>query len=763
MNLRNLGPMILIVAACALGTAETSDDAWIAKIRNDHPRLFFNRDTWPSVKDRALHQEKDRYDSLKRRVDRYPDNPTSASRGTSPAYRPAGDGKYELVTLPKPTEWGVQAAETAFVYLITGETKYLEKAKRLLLVSVAAYQACYERGMCVNWYSTSRVCALAAYDWLYNDLTPDERHAILIPFLKHVDAVQPGRGKPRIYRLNGSDHTTGFYGVRNLVWFAGLAAYNDGLDDATALRFLKLGYKYNQDLFKYRRQCAGDDGGLATAAVNYGMAAYPWSQFNFLHTWKSATGEDVAPLWPHLAYFPVWVMWNWLPGPEPREFGTGDAYHYTNALPVHQLYTHMSQIMHFYGTSHPDCAALAAHIREILPDGVKKHARTWPFYPFLLTDLEKAPPPKGPQDENLHARHFEALGQVFMRSGSGPDDTYCLFTIGSRVPSHKQHDENNFVIYKKGYLALDSGTRGRETGFQLRHYYSQTVAHNCILIQMPGEPFPGYWGPACNDPEGRISCGGTYRTTGANCVAFETNPYYTYVAGDATPCYRAEKCKRVLRQFVFVMPNHFVVCDRVVSTKSEYKKQWLLHTQNEPKVDGRQFVADEGEGRLFCRTIHPGDAVLTKIGGPGREFRACGRNWPLVPNVANRWKEKGLLGNWRVEVSPGAPRTEDVFLHLIEVGEMTLAAMAPAEPIQGNGVVGVRFRTGGKSAAVTFATRGQPAGHVKLTSGEKTLIDKDLAQDVMAQASALQDITPNIQPTTRTVRLRRTLPVPARR
>ncbi len=727
----------LVIAASTLlvvGLAQSADDNWIAKIRKDHPRLFFNKGMWPQVRDRAIQKEKEWYVNLRRRVDRYPADAMPQGRGRSPAYREKADGGYELVELPRPREWGREAMETAFVYLLTRNKSYLETAKKMLQISVAAYDECYEKGMCVNWYSTSRVCALAAYDWLYNDLTPDERRAILSPFLKHIEAVQPGPGRRRIYRLNGSDNTSGFYGVRNLVWFAGLAAYSDGIDDATALRFLQLGYKYNKGLFNYRRQCGGDDGGLATAAVNYAVGAYPWSQFNFLHTWKSATNEDTAADWPHLALFPNWVMWNWLPGPYPRGFGTGDCYHYTNALPIHHLHTHMSQIMHFYAKSHPQCAGLAAHIREILPSNVKKHTRTWPVYPFLATELEKAPPPRKAQDTQLYARHFEALGQVFMRSGNGPDDTYCLFTSGSRVPSHKQYDENNFVIYKKGYLALDSGTRGNETGYQLRHYYSQTVAHNCILIHMPGEPFPGYWGPACNDKEGRISCGGMYQTTGGRCVAFETNPHYTYVAGDATPCYRPEKCELALRQFVFVAPNHFVICDRVVSAKPEYRKDWLLHTQNEPKIEGKTFVSDEDEGRLFCRTLYPKDAVLKKIGGPGREFYACERNWELAPEVEKRWKGKALLGNWRIEVSPADAGTDDVFLHLIQVGEKSLSDMAPAELISEDNGVGVRFRLKHKLVAVTFATEGPPAGHIRIASGGEVLLQKNLATTVTPQA-----------------------------
>ncbi len=688
-----------------------ADDSWIAKIRKDHPRLFFNKETWPQVRERALVREKEWYARVKSRVDQLPDQ-----------------------LPPQPREYGPEAAQAAFVYLMTGDRRYLEKTRRMLELSVAYYRVCYAKRVTVNWYSTSRVLWATAYDWICGDLKPEERRALLVPFLRHVEDTQPGRGKPAVTRLNQSDHTTGFYGEQNILWFAGLAGHGDGIDDATALRFLRQGYKFNQDLFAYRARCAGDDGGLASATVGYAMGAYPWSQFNFLHTWRSAVGEDLAPKWPQLAYFPVWVIWNWIPGPRPREFGSGDTYHYDNALPVGYLYEHMSQIMHFYGKSQPECAALAAYVRDAVPANVRGYSGTWPIHPFLLTRLEEAPPPRGPQDSGLFARHFEALGQVFMRSGAGPEDTYALFTIGSRVPSHKHHDENSFVIYRKGYLAIDTGTRARETDYQLRHYYSQTVAHNGILIHMPGEPFPGYWGPACPDKEGQMSCGGTSKTTGGRCVAFETGPLFTYVAGDATPCYRPEKCALALRQFVFVMPCHFVICDRVVSTKAEFRKEWLLHTQNEPAVEGKEFRADHEEGRLICRTLLPKDAVLSKVGGPGKEFWACGRNWETLPGIMREWGKKGLMGNWRVEVSPGAPRAADVFLHLIQVGDRTLAAIDHVELVEQAGAVGVRFGAGGRSCTVIFAVSGDAAGRIKIVSGGRTMVDRELSRQVMPQS-----------------------------
>jgi len=726
--------VILAFAALATVSSAQAADDWVTRIRPDHPRLFFNDDTWPAVKARALGPERAWFDGMQRRVDGYPDNPTTESTRDDFAYKVLPDGSTETITVPRPTEWGIAAAYTAFVYRVTGDKAYLDKAKKMLDTSVRAYHECYDKRMTVNWYSRSRVHWLAAWDWLYDDLPSAERTRLMKSFLAHVDSIHPRPDRPPLYRLNDSGHTTGFYGDRNLFWFTGLAAYREGIDDADALRLLTEGYKYNIDMFEYRKWCAGDDGGLASASPNYALGAYPWAQFNFLYTWRSATGENIAADWPHLAYFPVWTGWNWLPGPVPREFGTGDSYHYDNALTTSYLYMHMSQIMDFYGSSHPECAALAAYLRDKLPENRRRYSWAYGFYPFLMTDIDKAPPPADPKDSGIYARHFETLGEVFMRSGTGDDDTYCLYTIGSRVPSHKQHDENNFIIYRSGYLALDSGTRGRETGHQLRHYYSQTVAHNCMLIHMPGEPFPGYWGLAYDGPEGQLSAGGTYKTNEGDCAAFETNDVYTYVAGDATRCYLPAKCNLALRQMVFLMPDIYVICDRVTSTDPSYRKDWLLHTQNEPTVIDNAFFADQENGRLWCRTVLPANAELRKVGGPDKRFWAAGKNWVLAPEVEKQWGEKGLLGNWRMEISPGEPRTDDVFLHVIHVGPNEgFPAMVPTQAVDEDGVAGVRLAWKGMTTKVTFATDGPAAGHITVTRDELVVTDRDLAETVMSQ------------------------------
>lgn len=733
--------LLVVVLALAMtqGVGAQEPPDWAAKIRTDHPRLFFNADSWPAVRQRALGAEKDWYDYIKGRVDRL--------------LQQIGDD-------PKPTirELGPEAAQAAFVYLMTREAKYLDLAKKALETSLAFYEQCYEERKSVNWYSTSRVHATLAWDWLHNDLTDAERQEYMSRLVQVLQKVYTAQ--PRIYRESLSRYNTGFYGVTNCRWFIGCTAYGTGIEEELVGEWLLWGYNENMKLLAHRKQACSDDGGSASPTLGYAFGAYPWSEQNFFYTWLSAIGENIAPDWPHSAWLANYVIWNWIEtGDQPMEFGYGDTPHTNNRLRSSQLFTHMANIRHLYGREAPEAAALARHLQDMLPN--KSYSRSWFIYPFLLSGLEKSPPPFEP--ERLpHARHFENMGQLFMRSGTGPEDTYCLFTCGGILRQHRHYDALNFVIYHRGHLALDSGTRYKEfdNGQHLANYFAQTVAHNCVVVHQPGEPPARYWGGTVEGCHG-----GQHQQLGSVLSAFETNDRYVYVAGDATECYLhggvkregqpdlPEKVSLATRQLVFLMPNHFVIFDRVTSTDAAYKKDWLLHTAHEPLIEGKTIRADHPDpravgvtptptggrghkqGRMYCRTLLPEDAVLTSVGGPGKEFWAAGKNWDIV-DEGLKPDSLAMMGHWRVEVSPGAPRRDDVFLHVIQVGDQSLATMDSAELIQRAGVAGVRLSIGGRTSEVTFNTRGDLGGHIKL-SGDGQQLDTDLTTEVTPQVGIL--------------------------
>ncbi|MCE5250792.1 heparinase II/III family protein [bacterium] len=683
-------------------------------LRKDHPRLFFNADTFPAIKARALNEDAKLYNDMKARVDKL-----------DPAALESKD-------------YGIPAAEAAFVYLVEGDERYLALSKELLKKSISFYHECYNQQKPVNWYAYTRISAWAAYDWIFNRLGDEERKEMGRSFLDEVELVQPTDKRHYFYpQENWSGPTTGFYGNRSLLWYAGLATYGEGVDDVRAESFLAEGYRLNMEVLAHRRKGAGDDGGSATASLNYAMAAYPWAEFNFFHTFLSATGKNIALDWPNVSYLPGYLYWNMLPG--RREFGAGDAYHSTNELALGNMRSHLLQIIHFYGKDNPECAAFAKWMIGQVPEG---NFGTLPFTPFLLTNRYEALAPAGPAEVMPYARHFENMGQVFMRSGPGPDDTYALFMAGGVLEQHKHFDNNQFVIYRNGFLALDTGSR--PLGIHTQNYFPRTVAHNCILIQMPGEVMPIYvdkgagggqrWGaPAPGEEELPVpNDGGQNELMGSKVAAFETCADYSYVAGDATPCYSAEKCTLVLRQLVFLNSDFFVVFDRVVSTRPEYKKTWLLHTATEPEISGQTFTAYQERGRLFSRTLLPVNAELVKIGGPGKQFWSDGHNYAMpagnaVPDTTQ------LLGQWRVEVSPKTQETGTVFLHLIQVGDIGLRDMAGSELVRKGNRVGVRFSNVHRTWEVLFGTEGKASGHISITEGGTTLVDRELTQSVMPQ------------------------------
>jgi len=186
MNLRRCKFVVIgLFFAISSTVTKAQLPSWTAKIRSDHPRLFFNTETWPAVKQRALGAEHNWYSYIKGRVDRL---------------------LTERIEKTESRELGPQAAWAAFVFRITHETKYLDLAKKCLETSLNYYETCFEQKKSVNWYSTSRVHATLAWDWLYNDLTEAERRTTMSRLVRVIDSVL--KVKPSIYRENISGYST---------------------------------------------------------------------------------------------------------------------------------------------------------------------------------------------------------------------------------------------------------------------------------------------------------------------------------------------------------------------------------------------------------------------------------------------------------------------------------------------------------------------------------------------------------------------------
>jgi len=693
---------LALMAASAYGEDAMNADAlsdWQARIRPDHPRMFLNRETLPQVKAYVLAHEADFYAGVRRSVAAVPLRPDAAQceSGSTPKY-------------------GLYAQRCAFVWLMEGDRAALAKAKAYLKAGVEFYNRRSSARQTVNWYSASRVGALMAYDWIYGELTPGERQEIGQGFFRHVRDCLGGR---RFDRQNRGDYKSGFYGPPNLPWYVGLAFYGDGIDDAEAERLVRKGFEDHMDLMDYRSQAAGDDGGMASLATGYAFGMYPWAEFNFMHTLSSATGIALEERFDHMSLFPNWVLWNWIPG--------GWRYGLADSAPAGRfgsgfLEMHMLQIAHFYARRYPDRARLAMWVRQNVLERREHDTLWWPLAPFFVTRCAELPGPDGPDARWPLARNFANMGVVFMRSGWAPTDTHAAFVAGGTISSHRHYDQGHFIIYRNGFLALDSGSYGpRERNEHLAEYFYRTVAHNSVLIYAPPEADrpAKIWGGEADTLDG-----GQYVQDGRQ-IAFETSDAYTYAATDATKCYAPAKCSEAVRQFVFVPPYHFVVCDRVTATDAGYAKAWLLHSAEEPQMLDDGFRVAERDGALVCCPIFPQDRQMKVVGGPGKEYWSAGKNRP------QEGRHRSLSGSWRVEVSPGAPRERDVFVHLLRVGDAGLQDAGEYEPVEADGRVGVRFRTDAGYVTVAFNASGEVGGHITMDGPQK--LDRPLTTAIQPQ------------------------------
>ena len=727
-----IASLICLLLATSFSSQKTNafnDYSWINMIRDDHPRLYFNQNTFPAIRERALNEERFLFEAMKSRADQLLGQKIEFK---DPLIK---DGTHSV-----DHQLGTKAAEAAFVYLILEDEQYLNLSKDLLIKVVEYYNLRFENELNVTWDTFSRISALAAYDMIYNYLAEKERAEIGRSLFYAIYDMVPSDRRSMFFREGVGSPVTGFYGTRCLPWYAGLVFYKKGIDDKLAEELLIRGYDDYNLVLEHRSNIIGDVGGAASASLNYAMGYYPWAEFNFFHTFNSATGLDISKQWPYVPYFLHYILWNWLPG--DKQYGYGDVDHITNDLPLASMHIHLSQMIHFFGETHPELISLA---KWMLPKVEKRHERIFPFARFLLTNTYDELKPEGPPENIRLARHFDNMGQIFLRSGSGADDTYALFSAGGILTQHRHYDNNNFVIFKNGFLALDSGTRP-EPGLHLPFYFARTVAHNCITIKMPGEEMPRYWGlPSLNEePEpSHPNDGGQNNIMGSKIVAFDENDHYVYIASDATESYHKDKAGLVMRQFVFLPPDHFVIFDRVTSKNADYKKKWLLHTAAEPTVNINEFFTDHWQGRMFCKTLFPENAELTKIGGPGEQFWSDGRNWPLPELTPEDWgygrrhrnppDTLDLLGQWRIEVAPEKPNTEDFFLHLIQVGDKSLESMVISKPVRKDDMVGVSFVYQNREYEVMFQTKNEVGGEISINQNNLQVLEEEFTSQIKRQ------------------------------
>ena len=334
-----------------------------------------------------------------------------------------------------------------------------------------------------------------------------------------------------------------------------------------------------------------------------------------------------------------------------------------------------------------------------------------------------------------------------------------------QAKNHTHLDIGHFGIYYKGHLALDAGIyQGKDPNnewgkLNYVNYYSRSVAHNTLLILDPKEPTPyegsnsraisrdggqfTYKNRAWDSLQEMMSAGKSAQIL-ANEISKGTAPDYSYLKGDMTAAYNVpknvaeypSKAAIVKRSFVFLnlknddVPGALIVLDKVVSTNANFKKTWLLHSQNEPMITDSIINFESTEygrnGRLQNNVLLPEyhNLQIEKIGGVGKEYWVDGKNWGSVTQED--------AGQWRIEVSPKDTALSNNFLNVIQATD--------AQPSKQVFIVKKSFATKGNFIAISIADRivaqqlnlDKTDNEIAFSIGEKSKNYKVLITDLKA-------------------------------
>ena len=684
--------------------------------RREHPRLLLTRDSLPGIRQKLGGPFRTEYQEFVRFVSdsAFEDSKRGRKQGASEDLRNIA---FIHVVGPVPgIDYGGRSREA-----------YLARARELLAG---------ELGRSRRKNDTLPY----AYDWLYGELTDDDRRRAVALFrqLEHGEGGNP---------LNGADI---FTRVRHVA--AGLAFFGDGIDDGAAeamvRRYEVLVSHKDTGLLDAGSFLAGDDGGWGQGlsySTNRGVmlrlleTMEAWRTSNG-YTREAVFGADNARA---LRYYPVWVAYHILPDARSSPKAAGGrvyrlyrTHHMESGVAAHDWSSLDGNLaaLRLYKSIAPDTASLAQWLIEERTDGIQNtgiEGREWAVLcNFVLG--EKGIAAKSPVALGLPlTKTFAGLGWVVMRTGwESTGDSMVTLTAApwSRAAgTYTNRDQGTFTIDRRGPLVVNSGV-------SIHHPYSNsTWSGNTVLFVEPDAPvdragYPDRGGQRVLFPLlTRVSqlvpgaphdIGGIKRQWVADPVSGRD---VDYVFADVTRAYNGPanadgrnslKVRSFTRQFAYFRPtrpgesDRIVVFDRTESTDPGCEKRWLLHPSGTPEVTGIERMEREGRwsyggaglitttnrddgssGRLFVHVLLPASRQVVKIGGPGHEFEdPYGNN----DAVAFQPGKSQYMGTYRIEVIPEARSTKDLFLHVLEATDADVSASTPTARLEGTGLVGVR-------------------------------------------------------------------------
>ena len=473
----------------------------------------------------------------------------------------------------------------SLVYLMTGDKKYSDKLKEVLLTSVEAETWSVgemmerapawnsELGMAHKAY----LCAIA-YDAIYKDLSAAERKKIA-QGLKRL-ALAPLLGDwllepSRIHSLNSMGHNwwTACVGMGGIL---AMSLRNEIPEADAAVKkvceALPQWFSFAGDVLQRKPKTFDEAGGMYESVnyANFGIQEALLFRLAWMNTHPGDAPvpipqlENIPAFFAHVSYPRSGTLYSVNFG-DSNKTATGDGcliLLYAMGMTDDNILWYLSQVEQ---GQHREGFPLNTPIGFLYTPDLA-HA---PLLPAMKT-----------------SRLFSDFGWATLR-GSWQKDATMLAVKSGYTWNHSHADANSFILYHKGKDILKEAGRCWYKMPEYRNYFFQSEAHNVVLFngkgqlreqQYYGSPLRGY----------------------LHCLLDGGNT--KYILADGTGPY-ADRFSRNFRHFLWIDNVIYMVDDLKTHTMGHFT--WLWHPGGEVKKQGGSLVITDEQSSVVVRPLYP--------------------------------------------------------------------------------------------------------------------------------------------------------------
>jgi len=428
-----------------------------------------------------------------------------------------------------------EAEILAFVYLLTGESRYAEAARRWIL-----HLASWDPDGPTNWRLNDEAAMPLlhrlprAYDWAYNALSEEDREKVRnVMRRRATDAWNGSQIRQGVEYLNRPYNSHGNRAWHKLAECA-IAFFDEIPESETWL-------DYAVNTFYAAYPVWSDDDGGWHEGLSY------WAGYMSKVVWWTEVAEKALKIdsfkKPFFANIGDYALYTAPPGSPDMGFAdlsyrppsTGWAFvHYFSRKVRNGYWAQWANQWHInFDPGEPVLRFLWSALPAVEPKP--------------LTDLQPSKVFRGVGVAVLNSNLLNAADNVQIRFKSSP--------FGRQSHGHDPHNSFTLNAYGEPLLVNCVYRDWHGSAFHTKWCWS-TKAHNALLVNGEGQK------PHSPDPLGKI-------------VAWDFQDGADYVAGDATDAYEG-KLKHFVRHIVFVKPDVIVIADDIEATQPN-EFQWMLH------------------------------------------------------------------------------------------------------------------------------------------------------------------------------------------